>query len=164
MAVAGGIGPWIAAGAPGGVVRETPILHAHPVELFGPTLSARQVAGLLHIHERSVQRFAAATTSREPDWCAQFTRQGPGGELQTICQGQRGEYVNAEREPLPLLLGADCVVLRTADGTCFAVVAGPSSGRRGRPKTTCGESPWQFRQSFTGGSFGSFDLPSWWPS
>lgn len=162
--MAGGVGAWFAAGAPGAELREEKILHAHPVELFGPILSAREVAKLLNMHERSVQRFAGAAVSREPDWCVQYTRKGPDDELQTICHGQRGEYVNAEREPLPLLLGAYGAILKAADGTCFAVVAGPSGGRRGRPRTTSGESPWLFRQSHTDGECGGFNLPDWWPS
>ncbi len=144
------------------MVRETPIVHAHPIELFGPILSALDVARLGHRTERSVQRYAAAAVAREPDWITQYTRLGPGGELQTVCHGQRGEYIDAEREPLPLLLEADGTVWRT-NGICFAVISGPSSRRRGRPKTTAGESPWQFRQSHTVGVYGGVDLPDWWP-
>ncbi len=153
---------WLEAGAPGAVLREIQCVHAHPIELTGPNLSAQQVAKLVNLSERCIQRYAVAAVTRETDWAGQWMQPGPDGQPQTICCGQRGTYVNAEREPLPLLLCPDGSVLRAApNGPSFAVVAGPSLRRRGRPKTTAGESPWQFRQSLTGGSRGSFVLPSW---
>lgn len=160
----GGIGPWIEAGAPGAELRQYQRTHAYPVELFGEILSAKAVAGLLHLSERGIQRFAATATRRDSDWLVQSTFQGTDGTPQTISRGWCGEYLNAKREPLPLLMGADGSLLRAADRTCFAVVAGPSGGRRGRPRTTSGESPWQFRQSHTVGVSGGFTLPDWWPA
>ncbi len=163
--MAGNIAQWLSEGGPGGVLRETQYVHAHPLELIGPELSAQEVAKLVSLSERCIQRYAAEAVARETEWAGQWTQPGPDGQPQTICHGQRGSYVNAEREPLPLLLRPDGSVLRAAaDGPSFAVVAGPSSRRRGRPSAAAGGSPWQFRQSLTSGSFGSFDLPSWWPS
>lgn len=112
--------------------------------------------------ERSIQRYAAAAFAREADWVTPYTRLGPGDELQKVCHGQRSEYIDAEGEPLSLLLEADGTVLRATDGTCFAVIGGPSSRRRGRSKATTGESPWQFRQSHTVGAYGGMALPDWW--
>jgi len=147
------------------VHREHQCTHSLPSELFGPTLSAQELVKLLHLSERSVQRFAAAAVARAADWSDAYTAPGPWGEPITYRVGETGTFINADWVPLPLLSDSKRALLRDSQGATFAVCSAPRRlGQRGRPQATSGDMGWTFSRSRAGRTLRWIEPPSWWQS
>jgi hypothetical protein len=137
--------------------------HSDPSELFGPPLSALELASLLHLSERSIQRFASAAVARAACCSDEYVAPGPWGEPITNRVGESGPFINADWEPLRLLSDSKRSLLRDSQGANFAVYTAPRKlGKRGRPQSTAGNAGWTFSRSRAGRTLRWLELPSGW--
>ncbi len=160
----GGIEHWIAAGAPGAERFTHDWICAHPSDVYGPDLSAGDVAALLNYTISYVQKLAAAAVARAAEsWSDEYDGTTPSGERVTYRVGEHGIYTNAAGEPLPLLRFESGSPAYLPDGAGIAVACQPSRRQRGRPRTTAGEAGWRLRRCAPSWEGEHTYLPDWWP-
>ncbi|MBE9155174.1 hypothetical protein [Cyanobium sp. LEGE 06113] len=150
---------WLEAGAPGAERQSILLEHAPPDALSGALLSPVDLAVLTGYSERRIRQLAEAAAM------APSTIDSDG-------QGEIGTYINAVREPLPLLFSSGQLLVDPQRRDAFAIAAAPwpfltepaPARKRGRPATRKGASSWQFQRCPVSALVTEWvELPDWWP-